>query len=1228
MGGRPTLHLDPAEGIAGESFEVSGTGVAGSPGVRLIWWAEDATQLLGEAAVDEDLAYATTVHVPANATAGIHRVCVLEVRSSAARPACADFNVLPTPPGEIAGRVLDPATGSGIAAVRVWVQDIHSTRAMTTTTAADGTYRLGPLPPGDYTLLSDKSDYWFDPLRVTVRPRLRIQQDVPHNPSHVDHRPLCPTNVWVKVGWVLSKWDGNLEPYTIGDFLSMPGKGIPVINTFFAILQKGAGVQWQNVMTRFYFESVDGKTVYGMREMTGYPLPYAEYDMSSLPAGYQRLRVAVLDKTKPDCTGSTLIYKIVMRPQRWFHPWIANAHVEWRGGFYTFSGVLPWNPPFYYLKALWNPAANKDWSTRFDFAVDINETFDINGHYDGTATPRALIQASGVNFTPGDVPLTFALLSDQFPRSVLGGEMVSWEPSYHTEYWSAAWTSVEGESMSFPWLPSFDFGVVNIGFEASWHTSGKAMVQAQIGPDLSVELMEIRPHLTDDLKIGISAGFLEGAVGLTFEGEPDSVEKAVALYVDEPPAGGAAFSVDRCNSSYLWLRLKIVILWFINATIAEGPAIDWSDPPGCAPRTGPVAAAATTPTPLPIDMPAAPSVAFDNSGRGLAVWVHDNDPDPAAVDPSLLQSTWNGDAGNAPAALTLPGRFVTDPQVAFIGKDRAIAVWTQNELTRSNGENASLNEILNNQELYYAIWNGVGWSAATRLTNDSLADGRASLAGDPATGRALLAWVHYGDGDRTTRGDWQIRSAWWDGARWTPANAITEDGGVADLEPGVAFGAGGRAIIAWTRDHDLDPATNSDRRIAYVTWDGSHWSARQEPAELPAGALSPSAALDATGQPLLAFIVRGNDPEGRPYGLGGHDLLWSAYRRGGGWEVAPIGEGTVAERPQLRWGPSGQAIVAFRRIGETGSVHDTGDVALATAFLGFTPLRWDGPRYLTADPARDWQVALAVDPISYASHIFDVKQPLGAAAQALPGALPAGIALLDTAGAGSEVTALAVPFAADLAIMSDDIAFSVEHPLPGQNVTITATVRNVGTLPALGDVAVRFVLDPDGSAVTIATRTLSEPLEFNESASVPVTWLAQGGLHTIWVLVDEEDLVPESDKANNTAARQIGTLPAPSGLAIGDTATRDGLALRWTPAEASGVSGYRIYRSATRGGPYEVVGEATASRYTDYGLTYGRVYYYVIRTFDAYDVESPASAEVGGAPSAPYIAYLPLVRSK
>lgn len=1227
--GRPTLHLDPAEGIAGDPFEVSGTGVAGSPGVRLVWWADDATQFLGQAAADEDLAYATIAHVPVNATAGIHRVCVLETRSSAARPVCADFNVLPTPPGEIAGRVLEPATGSGIAAVRVWVQDIRSSRAMTTTTAVDGSYRLGPLPPGDYTLLSDKSDYWFDPGQVAVRPRLRTQQDIPHNPAGVEHRPLCPTNVWVKVGWVLPHYNGSTIPFNIGDFISMPGKGVPVINTFFAILQKGAGVQWQNVMTRFYFESADGKSVYGTRDRIGVALPDVEYDMSSLPAGYQRLRVVVWDQAHPDCTGASLIYAIRMLPQRWFNSWIRDPHVVWHDtGYYSFTGTLPANPEFKYDDARIVPPG-VDKSTHYQYDIDVEETFSIGGKWEGKATPKVMLQASGVNYNHDGAPTEFFLLPIYAPKSSLGGG----EPGYRTIFDYPQWTFVADRTGKAFWLPSFNFWVVSIGFEVHWETSGAAAMQALVRPDLSIQEMSIVPHLRDRATIGVSGDFLDGLAGVEVEGQPDIYDRVDAYYEDAPPPGAGTFTVDSCHSFYLWLRFKATILWFIKFTVAEGLAADWSDPPGCAPRGQPSAsAAAATPTPMPLDMPAAPAVAFDNSGHGLAVWVHDNDPDLMAVDPSLSYSTWNGDAWDAPAALTLPGRFVTDPQVAFIGDNRALAVWTQNELTRSNGEDASFDAILNNQELYYAVWDGAYWSAATRLTNDTLPDGRAALAGDPTTGGALLAWVHDGDGTNTTRGDWQILSAWWDGSAWEFARIVNEDAGVADLQPGVAFGAGGRAIIAWTRDHDLDPATNSDRRIAYVTWDGSRWSARQEPAELPAGALSPSAALDITGQPLLAFIVRGNDPEGRPYGLGGHDLLWSAYRRGGGWEVAPIGENTVAERPQLRWGPSGQAIAAFRQIGEAGSVHDTGDVALATAFLSFTPLRWDGPRYLTADPARDWQVALAVDPISYASYIFDVKQPLGAATQALPGARPAGMAALDTAGAGagagagSEVSALAVPFSTDLAITSDDIAFSVEHPLPGQNVTITATVRNVGTLPVLGDVAIRFVLDPDSSAATIATRTLSEPLEFNESASVPVTWPAQGGLHTIRVLVDEEHLVPESDQSNNTATRVIGTLPAPSGVAIGDAATRDGLALRWTPVDAPGVSGYRIYRLLTHGGPYEVVGEATAGRYTDFGLTYGRTYYYVIRTFDAYGVESPDSAEVAGAPSAPHVGYLPLIR--
>jgi hypothetical protein len=68
------------------------------------------------------------------------------------------------------------------------------------------------------------------------------------------------------------------------------------------------------------------------------------------------------------------------------------------------------------------------------------------------------------------------------------------------------------------------------------------------------------------------------------------------------------------------------------------------------------------------------------------------------------------------------------------------------------------------------------------------------------------------------------------------------------------------------------------------------------------------------------------------------------------------------------------------------------------------------------------------------------------------------------------------------------------------------------------------------------------------------------------------------------------------------------VALNWTPSTSANVSGYKIYRGTTSGGPYTLVQSlgATAS-YTDNTALSGQTYYYVLTAVDSTGAESSYS---------------------
>jgi hypothetical protein len=105
----------------------------------------------------------------------------------------------------------------------------------------------------------------------------------------------------------------------------------------------------------------------------------------------------------------------------------------------------------------------------------------------------------------------------------------------------------------------------------------------------------------------------------------------------------------------------------------------------------------------------------------------------------------------------------------------------------------------------------------------------------------------------------------------------------------------------------------------------------------------------------------------------------------------------------------------------------------------------------------------------------------------------------------------------DLAVTASDISFSPEKVRGDKQVTITATVRNVGRVRA-SDVAVRFSVD----GAEIGTRTIAS-IPAGGSATTSVSWPTKhrDGEHTATVTADPANELDEESEANNEASRSF-----------------------------------------------------------------------------------------------------------
>lgn len=112
----------------------------------------------------------------------------------------------------------------------------------------------------------------------------------------------------------------------------------------------------------------------------------------------------------------------------------------------------------------------------------------------------------------------------------------------------------------------------------------------------------------------------------------------------------------------------------------------------------------------------------------------------------------------------------------------------------------------------------------------------------------------------------------------------------------------------------------------------------------------------------------------------------------------------------------------------------------------------------------------------------------------------------------------------DLQVFASDINTSPSQLQPGQQATVTVTIRNAGK----GDASsIGWALYDDiGSTSTLLTSGTIASLPLGAGQIVSATATLAGGTHSIRAVVDPGQTIAESNETNNTASRSISVSPA------------------------------------------------------------------------------------------------------
>ena len=90
----------------------------------------------------------------------------------------------------------------------------------------------------------------------------------------------------------------------------------------------------------------------------------------------------------------------------------------------------------------------------------------------------------------------------------------------------------------------------------------------------------------------------------------------------------------------------------------------------------------------------------------------------------------------------------------------------------------------------------------------------------------------------------------------------------------------------------------------------------------------------------------------------------------------------------------------------------------------------------------------------------------------------------------------------------------------------------------------------------------------------------------------------------------------PNSLEVSDPKIGGQLDLHWNRNTEADIDGYKVFRSETNGGPYELIGNTKGFTFNDKNVENGKIYYYVVKAYDQSGNESVLSAQASGKASA------------
>jgi subtilase family serine protease len=480
---------------------------------------------------------------------------------------------------------------------------------------------------------------------------------------------------------------------------------------------------------------------------------------------------------------------------------------------------------------------------------------------------------------------------------------------------------------------------------------------------------------------------------------------------------------------------------------------------------------------------ASPSIAINGDDNMTMVWCHDDINKPQIKGFEIHYSTWDGGSWSIPSQVTDNYLPEFDPSVKFDKDGDAIAVWTLFNNT-SISANTLIFSVLGDAELEYSVLNKTTglWCTPEALTRNSVFEDYLTLSTVP-NGNVAATWVVDKDNNLTTDSDRDIYYSIWDGSDWTEPKIIAENVRT-DTKPAIAYSET-NGVCVWSADIDGNSTTMDDRDLSYSEWNGSQWSNPELLTNDKSEDTKPKLQFDKSNNIVLAWVKQ-NETNDRIY-TSKFDNSWSSPEL--------VAKSTTINEMDLSFDSHNNAIVVWQGASLLGQ-----DIFYTVC--DHSNNIWRNEKQLTNDMAAEWQLSTAIKSndelvVSYVkknmtlvNHTFEEGK--------------------------SDLYYLIHPIMPDVTLDTADIIFSNETAFPGDQITINATVHNIGDLEA-NSVDVAFFDGLNGPQIG-TTQTIPLILA-GQNATMSVIWnipaLQQS--HDICVKIDLNNDITETNESNNVA---------------------------------------------------------------------------------------------------------------